>query len=102
MGTTPLMRAVEWLPPDVLRSWMYQLLNAFAYCHARGMAHGNVAPFRCLAQLVEDDDDELYHVKLAHFGFSMPAAAQEEGLRVQPSRAAPEMRNEAACKRNGI
>ena len=39
------------LPPLMLRSFMYQLLHALAWSHARGVAHGNLAPFRVLAKV---------------------------------------------------
>ena len=38
------------LPPVMLRSFVYQLLHALAWCHARGVAHGGVVgPLRALA-----------------------------------------------------
>lgn len=89
------------LPPPMLRSWMYQLLSALAYCHARGVPHGNLAPYRVLALTLDADADQ-YLVKLGDFGFSPPAAAQcNEELPIRPSRASPELGADMPRKRYG-
>merc|ERR1719261_1187312 len=62
------------LPPLMLRSFMYQLLHALASCHARGVAHGNLAPYRVLAKTLDAAKDH-YLLKLGDFGFSPPFAA---------------------------
>lgn len=89
------------LPSLMLRSWMYQLLSALAYSHARGVPHGNLAPYRVLALTLDADADQ-YLVKLGDFGFSPPAAAQcNEELPIRPSRASPELGTDMPHKRYG-
>lgn len=89
------------LPSIMLRSWLYQLLSALAYSHARGVPHGNLAPYRVLALTLDAAADE-YLVKLGDFGFSPPAAAQcNEELPIRPSRASPELGADCPRKRYG-
>jgi len=89
------------LPPLMLRSFMYQLLSALAYSHARGVAHGNLAPYRVLARELDVENDQ-YLLKLADFGFSPPAAALcNEELPIRPSRASPELHSDNQRKRYG-
>jgi len=89
------------LPPLMLRSFMYQLLSALACSHARGVAHGNLAPYRVLARALDASKGE-YLLKLADFGFSPPAAALcNEELPIRPSRASPELHAEHKRKRYG-
>ena len=89
------------LPSVMLRSFMYQLLSALACCHARGISHGNLAPYRVLAVELNKDLDQ-YLLKLADFGFSPPAAALcNEELPIRPSRASPELSQEHKFKRYG-
>jgi hypothetical protein len=89
------------LPDVMLRSFMYQLLSALACCHARGIPHGNLAPYRVLAKVLDAEKDQ-YLLKLADFGFSPPAAAMcNEELPIRPSRASPELGAEHERKRYG-
>lgn len=89
------------LPPATLRSVLYQLLSALAYSHARGVPHGNVAPYRVLARSLDQERDH-YLIKLADFGFSPPAAALcNEELPIRPSRASPELHQNEPRKRYG-
>lgn len=89
------------LPPLMLRSFMYQLLSALACCHARGISHGNLAPYRVLAVALDAANDH-YLLKLADFGFSPPAAALcNEELPIRPSRASPELSQDHKFKRYG-
>ena len=92
------------LPLLMLRSFMYQLLHALATCHARGISHGNLAPYRVLAKRLEPaaDGTEQYLLKLGDFGFSPPAAALcNVDLPIRPSRASPELHSDMALKRYG-
>ena len=75
------------LPSLMLRSFLYQLLHALAWSHARGVAHGNLAPYRVLAQTIDKEKDQ-YLLKLGDFGFSPPFAAlcNEEARAGPPSR----------------
>ena len=57
------------LPPLMLRSFIYQLLHALAHSHARGVAHGNLAPYRVLAKTLDAAKDQ-YLLKLGDFGVS--------------------------------
>lgn len=83
---------------STIRSVLYQVLHALAYCHARGVSHGNVAPYRILAKTV-DADRGLYHVKLGDFGFSPPRSAQRTWhVPVRPSRHAPEIQGGALLR----
>ncbi|KAL1496830.1 hypothetical protein AB1Y20_014416 [Prymnesium parvum] len=87
------------LPDLMLRSFMYQLLSALACCHARGISHGNLAPYRVLAISLAPDQ---YLLKLADFGFSPPAAALcNDELPIRPSRASPELSQDHKFKRYG-
>jgi len=89
------------LPPLMMRSWLYQVLSALAYSHARGVPHGNLAPYRILALTLNEEEDH-YLVKLGDFGFSPPAAALcNEELPIRPSRASPELSSETERKRYG-
>jgi len=89
------------LPDLMLRSIMYQLLSALAYSHARGVPHGNLAPYRVLAHTLDASADH-YLVLLADFGFSPPAAALcNEELPIRPSRASPELGPDHKRKRYG-
>lgn len=92
------------LPLLMLRSFMYQLLHALATCHARGISHGNLAPYRVLASRLEPaaDGTEQYLLKLGDFGFSPPAAALcNVDLPIRPSRASPELHSDMPLKRYG-
>ena len=76
------------LPTLMLRSFLYQLLHSLACCHARGISHGNLAPYRVLAKKLAGEDQ--YLLKLADFGFSPPTAALcNVDLPIRPSRASP-------------
>ena len=89
------------LPPLMLRSFMYQLLHALGCCHARGVAHGNLAPYRVLAKTLDAEKDH-YLLKLGDFGFSPPFAALcNEELPIRPSRASPELHADHKHKRYG-
>ena len=89
------------LPPLMLRSFLYQLLSALAWCHARGVAHGNLAPYRVLAKTLDAAKDQ-YLLKLGDFGFSPPFAALcNEELPIRPSRASPELHADHKHKRYG-
>ena len=89
------------LPPLMLRSFLYQLLHALAFSHARGVAHGNLAPYRVLATTLDKEKDH-YLLKLGDFGFSPPfAALSNEELPIRPSRASPELHAEVKLKRYG-
>ena len=89
------------LPPLMLRSFLYQLLHALAHSHARGVAHGNLAPYRVLATTLDKDKDH-YLLKLGDFGFSPPfAALSNEELPIRPSRASPELHADHKLKRYG-
>ena len=89
------------LPPLMLRSFMYQLLHALAWSHARGVAHGNLAPYRVLAKTLDKEKDH-YLLKLGDFGFSPPfAALSNEELPIRPSRASPELHADFKLKRYG-
>ena len=46
------------LPDVMLRSFMYQLFPALACCHARGIPHGNLAPYRVLAKVLDAEKDQ--------------------------------------------
>ena len=85
----------------MLRSFLYQLLHALASCHARGVAHGNLAPYRVLAKTLDASRDQ-YLLKLGDFGFSPPFAALcNEELPIRPSRASPELHADNKHKRYG-
>ena len=89
------------LPPLMLRSFVYQLLHALACCHARGIAHGNLAPYRILAKTLDAARDQ-YLLKVGDFGFSPPFAALcNEELPIRPSRASPELHADHKFKRYG-
>ena len=89
------------LPSVMLRSFMYQLLSALACCHARGISHGNLAPYRVLAVALDEERDH-YLLKLADFSFSPPAAALcNEELPIRPIRASPELSQDHKFKRYG-
>ena len=89
------------LPPLMLRSFLYQLLHALAWSHARGIAHGNLAPYRVLAKTLDKERDQ-YLLKLGDFGFSPPfAALSNEELPIRPSRASPELHADFKLKRYG-
>ena len=89
------------LPSLTLRSFLYQLLSALAWCHARGIAHGNLAPYRVLAKTLDAAKDQ-YLLKLGDFGFSPPFAALcNEELPIRPSRASPELHADHKHKRYG-
>jgi len=89
------------LPPLMLRSFLYQLLSALAWSHARGVAHGNLAPYRVLAKTLDAAKDQ-YLLKLGDFGFSPPFAALcNEELPIRPSRASPELHADHKYKRYG-
>lgn len=89
------------LPELTLRSFMYQLLSALAYSHARGVPHGNLAPYRVLAKTLDEDKGQ-YLLKLADFGFSPPNSARcNEELPIRPSRASPELHQSQTRKRYG-
>ena len=89
------------LSPLTLKSVLYQLLSALACSHARGVPHGNVAPYRVLARTLDKEKGE-YLIKLADFGFSPPAAALcNEELPIRPSRASPELHQDHKRKRYG-
>ena len=88
------------LPTLMLRSFLYQLLHSLACCHARGISHGNLAPYRVLAKKLAGEDQ--YLLKLADFGFSPPTAALcNVDLPIRPSRASPELHADCAFKRYG-
>ena len=88
------------LPTLMLRSFLYQLLHALACCHARGISHGNLAPYRVLAKKLEGEDQ--YLLKLGDFGFSPPTAALcNVDLPIRPSRASPELHADMKYKRYG-
>ena len=89
------------LPDVMLRSFLYQMLSALACCHARGIAHGNLAPYRVLARTLDAERDQ-YLLKLGDFGFSPPSAALcNEELPIRPSRASPELHADHKHKRYG-
>jgi serine/threonine protein kinase len=89
------------LPPVMLRSFLYQLLSALAWSHARGVAHGNLAPYRVLAKTLDAAKDQ-YLLKLGDFGFSPPHAALcNEELPIRPSRASPELQADNKHKHYG-
>eukprot|EP00325_Prymnesiales_sp_UTEX-LB-985_P010454 CAMPEP_0174696954 /NCGR_PEP_ID=MMETSP1094-20130205/2949_1 /TAXON_ID=156173 /ORGANISM="Chrysochromulina brevifilum, Strain UTEX LB 985" /LENGTH=813 /DNA_ID=CAMNT_0015893833 /DNA_START=64 /DNA_END=2505 /DNA_ORIENTATION=- len=89
------------LPSLMLRSFLYQLLSALAWSHARGVAHGNLAPYRVLAKTLDEEKDQ-YLLKLGDFGFSPPFAALcNEELPIRPSRASPELHADHKYKRYG-
>jgi len=88
------------LPTLMLRSFLYQLLHSLACCHARGISHGNLAPYRVLAKKLAGEDQ--YLLKLADFGFSPPTAALcNIDLPIRPSRASPELHADCQFKRYG-
>jgi len=85
----------------MLKSFLYQLLSALAWSHARGVAHGNLAPYRVLAKTLDASKDQ-YLLKLGDFGFSPPFAALcNEELPIRPSRASPELHADNKHKRYG-
>lgn len=89
------------LPPLMLRSFLFQLLHALAWSHSRGIAHGNLAPYRVLAKTLDAERDQ-YLLKLGDFGFSPPfAALSNEELPIRPSRASPELHQDNKHKRYG-
>ena len=73
------------LPSIMLRSFLYQLLSALAHSHARGVAHGNLAPYRVLAKTLDASKDQ-YLLKLGDFGFSPPFAALCNEVRSEQRR----------------
>ena len=88
------------LPDLMLRSFLYQMLHSLACCHARGISHGNLAPYRVLAKKLPGEDQ--YLLKLADFGFSPPTAALcNVDLPLRPSRASPELDADCQFKRYG-
>ena len=75
--------------------------HALAWSHARGIAHGNLAPYRVLAKTLDKSKDQ-YLLKLGDFGFSPPfAALSNEELPIRPSRASPELHADFKLKRYG-
>ncbi|XP_043202710.1 cyclin-dependent kinase-like 4 [Amphibalanus amphitrite] len=59
------------LPPDVVRSYMLQLLRALQFCHAQSIIHRDIKPENVLISAGGV-------VKLCDFGFARPLAAPGE------------------------
>ena len=90
------------LPTLMLRSFLYQLLHSLVCCHARGISHGNLAPYRVLAKKLAGGEDR-YLLKLADFGFSPPTAALcNVDLPIRASRASPELHADMQARRHGL
>jgi len=52
------------LPPDTVRSYIYQLLKAITYCHAHDIVHRDIKPENLLI------NPKKQHLKLCDFGFA--------------------------------
>ena len=73
----------------VLRSMLFQTLSALAACHAAGVLHGNLAPYRVLASPLAPGQ---YRFRLTDFSFSPPEGERASlAMSVRPSRSPPEM-----------
>ena len=61
--STPIDCAVEGLPPCLVKSYMYQLLQGISYCHSRQVLHRDLKPQNLLI-------DNKGIIKLADFGLA--------------------------------
>ena len=58
------LRKTPNIPEEQINTWMMQMLDAVAYCHAQGIAHRDIKPGNFLL-------DKFDRVKLADFGISL-------------------------------